>query len=137
MSIFTNQSKDYIAANVPGALIAAGLPASSVELFIKAAGTGDPKAFLKVPGISEKIIEVGVVALTNAYAHAFRITWLATLGFGIPCVIAALFSRDIDAKLSHDVIRRLGHGFVPGKAKQSSTGSDSEVGETKEVLENL
>lgn len=137
VSVFTNKSADYIASGVAAALVGAGLPATSIPLFLKAAGTGDLKAFLQVPGINEKIIEVGVTALTKAYAHAFRVTWLATLGFGIPCVLAALFARDIDDKLSHDVVRRLGHGFVPGKAKKNSAGSDSEVGEVKEARESL
>ena len=68
-----------------------------------------------------------------AYAHAFRITWLATLGFGIPSVIAALFLRNIDDKLSHDVVRRLGHGFVPGKADESSTTVDSDRADNEKI----
>ena len=126
-----------MASGVATALVKAGLPATSVVAFLEAAATGQPSAFLKVPGITPKIIEVGVAALTQAYAHAFRVTWLATLGFGIPCVIAAMFSRNIDAKLSHDVIRRLGHGFVPGKAKNVNKGSESETRDAKEVKEDL
>lgn len=115
------------------AIVAAGLPVTSVKAFLAAAATGKESAFLAVPGISPEIIEAGVVALTQAYAHAFRITWLATLGFGLLAVIAACFSRNLDDKLSHDVIRRLGHGFVPGKSEHTNPHSESENGDAKKV----
>lgn len=124
-TIFQNKSKQYITNDAVPALIQAGLPASSVEAFLTAASTGMASALEKVPGVNAKIIQAGVVALTDAYAHAFKITWLATISFGGLAVIAACASRDIDSKLSHDVIRRLGHGFVPEKKGEHSPESGS------------
>ena len=91
----------------------------------------------QLPGISVAQYDAGVQALTAAYAHAFRVTWLATIGFGGASVLVALFSRSIDDKLSHDVVRRLGHGFVrdksEGREQVVEKGGDGE-GEGERVL---
>lgn len=139
VSIFKNKAAHYVAADVVPALANAGLPPSSIPAFLAAAATGSESAFLKVPGINTKIIEVGVAALEGAYAHAFRITWLATLAFGLLSVLAACFSRNLDDKLTHDVVRRLGHGFVPGKEthvdSHTNLKAETQNGHTEKVQE--
>jgi hypothetical protein len=97
------------------ALVTAGLPRTSVEPYLTAVQAGDVEALKTVPGITPQIIQVGTAAIFGAYANAFRITWLATLGFGLLCFLCACGSRDIDDKLTHDVIRRLGVGFAGTK----------------------
>ena len=93
---------------------------------------GDVQALKTVPGIDKKIIQVGTVAITGAYANAFRITWLATLGFGLLCFLCACGARDIDDRLTHDVIRRLGHGFV--REKETHNGpAEKAVGDAGRV----
>ncbi len=108
-----------------------------MEAFLTDLTTGATSALATVPGVTTQIIDVGVVSLTAAYAHAFKITWLATIGFGALSVIAAVFSRDIDDKLSHDVIRRLGHGFVSGKEPSSTSLPEENLPEDAEKPEKF
>ncbi len=115
VTILSNKVTQNITHDVVPALILAGLPKTSVEPYLAAVSAGDVQALETVPGITKKIIEIGTVAITGAYANAFRITWLATLGFGLLFFVCACGARDIDDKLTHDVIRRLGHGFVREK----------------------
>jgi hypothetical protein len=110
-----NKVTENITNNVVPAIVQAGLPKTSVEPYLAAVQAGDVQALETVPGITKRIVEVGTVTITGAYANAFRITWLATLGFGLLCFLCACGARDIDDKLTHDVIRRLGHGFVREK----------------------
>ena len=126
-----NKVSENITNNVVPALVHAGLPTTSVEPYLTAVQAGDVQALKTVPGVTKKIIEIGTVAITGAYANAFRITWLATLGFGLLCFVCACGARDIDDKLTHDVIRRLGHGFVREKeAHDRHTEKDIERVET-------
>ena len=119
VTILTNKVSQNIINNVVPALVGASLPPTSVEPYLAAVQAGDVSALAAVPGITKKIIEVGTVAVTAAYENAFKITWLATLGFGLLCFICACGARDIDEKLTHDVIRRLGVGF----GKEKGTGA--------------
>ena len=118
MTILNNKVSQNITDNVVPALVGAGLPPTSVEPYLTAVEAGDVSALETVSGINKKIIEVGTVAITAAYQNAFKLTWLATLGFGLLCFICACGARDIDQKLTRDVIRRLGVGF--GKEKDTS-----------------
>ena len=105
------------------ALIEAGLPEMSVEPFLQALTTGMTASFAKIPGANPQVIQAGAAAMRSAYANAFRVTWLATIAFGVLAFIAACASRDIDKKLSHDVIRRLdvvGKKVTPNKRSDNS-----------------
>lgn len=119
-----NKLSGNIKSHVVPALVEAGLPLTSVEQYLAAVQTQSVAAIERVPGIKPAIIQAGTLALTQAYAQAFKITWLATIAFGACSFIAACLSRDIDAKLSHDVIRRLSVGY--GKRKDHSDDSDHE-----------
>lgn len=131
-----NRLTHLIKTDVGPALVQAGLPPSSIGPFVLAAETGSVAALQKVPGVTSNIIQVGIGSLTTAYAGAFRITWLATIAFGGLAVIAAIASRDIDDRLSHDVIRRLGPAGWLGKQDDPATGraKDEEAVEHKETL---
>ncbi|KAK4499760.1 hypothetical protein PRZ48_007946 [Zasmidium cellare] len=121
-TIFMNRLADNIKDNVAPALVQAGLPVTSVEPFLTAVQSMSQAAIEKVPGVSPSIVQVGIATLTQAYAQAFKITWLATISFGGCSIIAACLSRDIDDKLSHDVIRKLSVGYTGTKKNDASDG---------------
>lgn len=131
-----NRLTNLIKTDVGPALVQAGLPPASIEPFVLAAETGSVAALQKVPGVTPTIIQVGISTLTSAYAGAFRITWLATIAFGGLAVIAAIASRDIDDKLSHDVIRRLGPAGWLGKQDQSGAMSSTARAKEEEPVEH-
>ncbi|KAF2168747.1 hypothetical protein M409DRAFT_52771 [Zasmidium cellare ATCC 36951] len=124
-TIFMNRLADNIKDDVAPALVQAGLPVTSVESFLTAVQSMSQAAIERVPGVSPTIVQVGIASLTQAYAQAFKITWLATISFGGCSIIAACLSRDIDDKLSHDVIRKLSVGYTGKRGKDVPAAVDS------------
>ena len=86
----------------------AGLPASSVEGLLTALASGSTSAISAVPGVSAHILAVAGTTLKEAYSQSFKIVFLATIPFGVVALVAAFFAKDIDDRLTHDVVRRLG-----------------------------
>ncbi len=107
MAILTNEVKDNTVKDVVPALVKAGLPASSVEGLLTALNSGSTAAIDAVPGVTKKILAVAGVTLKEAYSESFKIVFLATIPFGVIALVAAFFAKDIDSRLTHDVVRRL------------------------------
>lgn len=129
MAILQNKITENTESDVVPALLNAGLPASSVEGLLTALSSGSTAAINAVPGVTSQILTVAGTAIKAAYSDAFKIVFLATIPFGIVALIAAFFARDIDSRLTHNVVRRLD---VRGKhadtsaleEKQGSTQSE-------------
>ena len=92
------------------ALIKAGLPLTSVELFLTALSSGNAATIAKVPGVNEKIIGVGATYIKLAYQKAFKIVYLSSLAFGGLAIIAAWWTPSVEDRVSHNVVRRLDGG---------------------------
>lgn len=125
-----NRLADNIKNNVAPALVQAGLPPASVEPFIMAVEAQNMAAIERIPGVSPTIVQTGIASLTQAYGQAFKITWLATISFGVLSFVAACASRNVDDKLSHDVIRKLSLGYGRGE-------KDASIGQTKGEVEHV
>ncbi|KAK3672123.1 hypothetical protein LTR78_008094 [Recurvomyces mirabilis] len=108
LSVLMNKLKEFTASDVVPAVVQAGVPSASIPGFLAALAQGDIAALQSVPGVTTQAIEVGVATLREAYAKTFKIVWLGTLAFGLLAVAASCFTKDLDEKLSHDVVRRLG-----------------------------
>ena len=108
-AILQNRVANNVATDVAPALFEAGLPKTSIPTFITALSAGDLADLTKVPGVTKKIIEVGVVALQGAYSNAFTLVFLVTIAFGGISTIAAFFTPSIEKYYSNDVMRRIHH----------------------------
>lgn len=93
-TILTNVQTSKAAELIPQAVIAAGLPASSVMQFSAALALG-ADALAKVPGISTQITAAGAAALQQSYVAGLRITALSSLSFGIISIIGKCISSYI------------------------------------------
>jgi sugar phosphate permease len=71
-SILTNRLADTVPAQVPPALIKAGLPAASVAPFLQALSLGTAQAFASVKGLTPKILAAGTSAYKHAASDAYR-----------------------------------------------------------------
>jgi hypothetical protein len=76
---------------IAAAAIAAGLPQSSAPNLITALMAQNNAAVAQIPGITPEIIGAAVGGLKEGYLKCFNTVWLATLGFGIPGIIASFF----------------------------------------------
>lgn len=125
MAILQNKITENTASEVVPALLDAGLPASSVEQLLTALSSGSTAAIDAVPGITSKILAIAGTTIKAAYSDSFKIVFLATIPFGVVATIAAFFARDIDSRLTHNVVRRLD---LRGKhAGATPTGDEKQV----------
>jgi hypothetical protein len=108
-AVLTNRLTTTVATRVPTALTGAGLPASSVEGFIAAISVGTPQAFQQVPGVTDRIIAVGVRAYQVANAEAYRTVYLSTIAFSGLGLILTLFAKNTE-KLMLDSVAATLHG---------------------------
>lgn len=98
-AILKNRLNETIPANVPSALVAAGLPASAIPSFLGAIPSGE---FNTVPDISPAIIEVGVATYRYAQVLAFRTIFLTTIAFGCTMIVLTLFFPNLDHKMTNE-----------------------------------
>jgi hypothetical protein len=85
-TILTNVQSTKAAELIPAAVIAAGLPASSVAQFSAALALG-ADALAKVPGITTDITLAGAAAFQQSYVDGLRVTALSSLSFGLLAII--------------------------------------------------
>ena len=105
VSIFTNRLSSTIPAEVPPALIKAGLPETSIVGFMTALTSGS--AFSEIPGITEGIIAIGLRAYKQANADAYRTVYLSTIAFSAVAVILTWFAPNTDHLMTGQVAATL------------------------------
>ncbi|KAK7182304.1 hypothetical protein DPSP01_002393 [Paraphaeosphaeria sporulosa] len=106
--ILSNRLATTIPRGVPPALLAAGLPASSVPFFLSALTLGTPAAWASVPGLSSAIQAAGVRAYQEANAEAYKTVFLSTIGFCAVGIVSSFWTPNVDALLTRDVVVQLG-----------------------------
>jgi hypothetical protein len=103
--VLSNRLTITKAALVPPAVLAAGLPASSVSAFMARLTT---KKFDGVEGVSTGIVRAGLAAYKQANSDAFRTVFLSTIAFTGLAIGFSLMLPDIDKLLSGKVAVTLG-----------------------------
>ncbi|EED15310.1 siderophore iron transporter, putative [Talaromyces stipitatus ATCC 10500] len=88
---------------VGAAVLALGLPPSSLPELIRALATQSKAAVAAVPGITPEIAQAAVVAMKRAYLMAFRNAWIVSAAFCAVLVLASIFIKeqraDFDARI--------------------------------------
>ncbi|KEF62896.1 uncharacterized protein A1O9_00870 [Exophiala aquamarina CBS 119918] len=102
-AVLTNRLPGELASKVPPAIIAAGLPPTSVEAFIAALTSGDTEALQQVAGVTAEIIGAGVLALQQSYANAIRVIFIIVSAFGALAVVFAAFIDDLKSGMNYRV----------------------------------
>ena len=138
LTILANVQANSVKELVPAAVIAAGLPSSSVEALMTALPLG-AAALLKVPGMTEKVLGAAFAAFQQSYVVAlryvipfaltatpvdgglvlvglrvqmylltvdfstFRTTALASMSFGGISILACLWCKDIDNRMTNKI----------------------------------
>lgn len=102
--MLTTRLTETIPAQVPPALIEAGLPASSVPAFLSALTTG---SFVSVPGISDTIIVAGTTAYKWASSDAYQTVFIASLAFTGLGLITCIWVPNVEDRMTNDVAATL------------------------------
>jgi hypothetical protein len=107
VTILQNRLNVNLPADIIPAVIEAGLKESAIPALFEAITIGTPAAFAKVPGITPAILGAVGGALQDAYAASFKTVYLVSITFGALACIAALFSQNVDDKLTGQVARKM------------------------------
>ena len=106
-AIYSAALNNGLGKNLPNyvskAVVSAGLPPSSVPAFIKALSGGDTAALSTIPGVTPKIIGLGVAALKQAFADSLRVVYEIAAPFGALACIACLFLGDMKKTMNYRV----------------------------------
>ncbi|KAF2102319.1 MFS general substrate transporter [Rhizodiscina lignyota] len=128
--ILSNRLAQTIPAQVPPALVAAGLPTSSVADFLTAIAAGTPAAWSAVKGLTPQIQAIGVRAYQQANSDAYKTVFLSTIAFSGIGVILSIFCPNVDHLLSSDVavtLRERGTERVVGEGKEGAVEEEKAV----------
>ncbi|OAL54691.1 putative siderophore iron transporter [Pyrenochaeta sp. DS3sAY3a] len=90
VAIFRARLSSMIPARIPPAVVAAGLPVSSVPGFIQALTANNPSALTAVAGVTPSIIAIGAASYKQALADSIRIVFIITAvigALGTACVM--------------------------------------------------
>lgn len=107
--ILSNRLTETIPAQVPPAVIAAGLPTSSIADFISAFSVG-AAAFESIPGITPEILAIGTNAYQQANADAYRTIFFSNIAFSGVAIICSLLLPNVDHLLTGSVATTLHQG---------------------------
>ncbi|KAJ4367699.1 hypothetical protein N0V83_007284 [Neocucurbitaria cava] len=126
-SVMTNRLEETIPAQVPPVLINAGLPVSSVPLYLQAIQLG-AAAIAAVPGITQEIMAVGYRAYQEASADAYRTVYLVTIAFSGISVILTFWAPNTDDLMTDKVAATLNHEGQRGDLQEKHMErNDSQV----------
>ncbi|CAK7235759.1 hypothetical protein SCUCBS95973_009376 [Sporothrix curviconia] len=102
-TVLANRLAQTIPAKVPPAVVAAGLPESSVAAFVTAVQAGTAAAFASVAGLTPAIQAAGVRAYQEATASAYNTVFLTTIAFSGLGVVLSFFAPNVDHLLTKSV----------------------------------
>ena len=94
---------NYIPNYVAKAALGAGLPKTSLAVFVKALASNDKAALSSVAGITPSIINAGVAALKHALADGIRVVFMIAAPFGALACIGCFFLGDLKETMTYRV----------------------------------
>ncbi|KAK5706539.1 hypothetical protein LTR97_001529 [Elasticomyces elasticus] len=109
-SVFTQVAAKHVAAGVSKAALEGGVSAASIGEVIEAVEltlVGVPGAAANLTDVSASVFEACIDAARLGYAYGFRMTWIASIPFGIIAILCAIAVRDCSTYFTNHVEVRL------------------------------
>ncbi|KAH6666677.1 fungal trichothecene efflux pump [Halenospora varia] len=132
-SIFAQTAEKSIASRISQVAGTANVNSTSIPSLIAAARLtilGVPGEAAKFPNVSSTVFDEVVKAARYGYAYGFRITWLASIPFGVIAVICAISVRDPSRYFTNHVEVHLEREIGKGsKGKRQSGKEEAKVEE--------
>ena len=109
ITILNNRVATNLKEYVGKAIIAAGLPVSSVPAFLEAYTTGNTAALVKVPGVTPDIIQAAATNTPKAFYLSFQMVYYVGLAFALFALMCSflLDHQRIQEKMTSAIPRRL------------------------------
>ena len=96
-SIFEQTAEKQVGARIARAAVASGVSSDTVPALVASARLtllGIPGQAAKFPNVPSQVFDACVRAARYGYAYGFRITWLASIPFGVLATLCAMCVRD-------------------------------------------
>ncbi|KAK5682403.1 hypothetical protein LTS10_005531 [Elasticomyces elasticus] len=109
-SIFTQVAAKHVAAGVSKSALEGGVSAASIGELIEAVEltlVGVPGAAANLTDVPASVFEACIDAARLGYAYGFRMTWIASIPFGIIAILCAIAVRDCSTYFTNHVEVRL------------------------------
>lgn len=81
----------------------AGLPSSSIPLFVAALASGDETGLASIPGVTPSAIQQGLRAAQQAYADSLRFIYIIAAPFGVVACVLCFFLGDVKTTMTYRV----------------------------------
>jgi hypothetical protein len=119
--VLATRETQTLGGQVPAALVAAGLPASSVAQYMAAVAAGATSTALQqIAGVTSDIIDTGARAYQVAYSDAYRTIYYVSVGFGVLSILVACLVPNVDEFMTDEVATRLNERVTKPEEKQVS-----------------
>ena len=121
-TIFEQTAEKEVAKRVAATAAERGVVGQAVGEVMEAVAltlVGVPGQAARLSGASVEVFETCVRAARYAYAYAFRVTWLASIPFGVVALLAAIAVRDPSRHFTDHVEVRLEKKRGAGKKMES------------------
>ncbi|KAL1889865.1 hypothetical protein Sste5346_008588 [Sporothrix stenoceras] len=125
-SIYSSKLTTILPSKEAAAVIAAGLPPSSVQPLLLASASNNATAIAQVPGVTQQILQALSSASAEGYAASFRYIWYATLPFTVVTFALSLFLKPTKDQMTRVISAAVKNG-VTYKAEQEAISAKAEV----------
>ena len=128
-SIFNQTAGKQAAKRVANTAIAAGVSSKTIPDLIEAVIltlVGVPDQLSTVSGVSASTFNACVTAARYGYAYGFRMTWLASIPFGVIAIICAISVRDPSKYFTNHVEIHL-NKKVGGKYEEADPKGEKDI----------
>ena len=123
-SIFGQVAAKQVATRIANTAIAGGVSAKSIPDVIQAVEltlVGVPDQLETLSGVSDRVFNACVTAARYGYAYGFRMTWLASIPFGVIALFCAMTVRDPSKYFTNHVEihlnKKVGGKYEEGEGK--------------------
>lgn len=126
-SIFNQVAQKEVAKRIAATAAEGGVAAEAIPGLIETARLtilGLPGLAATLPGVPASVFESCVTAARYGYAYGFRITWLASIPFGILATACAIVVKDPSKYFTNHVEVHL-EKDIGGKVKEEKIGKAS------------
>lgn len=133
-SIFGQVAAKQVAKRVANTAIRGGVSAKSIPSIIEAVEltlVGVPDQFDTLSGVPGRVFTACVSAARYGYAYGFRMTWLASIPFGVIAIICAMAVRDPSRYFTNHVEihlnKKVGGKYEEGAGKAVGNKGEDDI----------
>ena len=121
LAIYNGKLATHMPNKVTEAVLAAGLPETSLPQMLLAVANGTTAAISAVPGADSTIVAAARAGQKSAWAASFSTVYLSTIAFGATALIISFFASDISEFMTSFVNKT-----VEQKQKEAEDSSSTE-----------